>query len=228
MIKCLLFDFDGVIAESVEVKTQAFEELFKDYPGKLREIIDYHMHNGGISRYIKIRHIYESILREPLTDETFQKLCGRFAELVKQKVIEAPYTPGALEVIKKCRRRYRMYIASGTPEDEMQDIVQKRRLSGYFNGVFGAPRNKAEIIDSILKKERLKISEIIFVGDSINDFEAAVKAGIRFAAKGNPADQSWLKDERIEIICADLKEFGRYLSLNADKPSFSLPCKDLI
>lgn len=30
MIKTIVFDFDGVLVESVEVKTQAFAALFKD------------------------------------------------------------------------------------------------------------------------------------------------------------------------------------------------------
>ena len=38
MIKALIFDFDGVLAESVDVKTKAFLNLFKEYPQHLEEI----------------------------------------------------------------------------------------------------------------------------------------------------------------------------------------------
>ena len=39
MIKAVIFDVDGVIIESAEIKTKAFEILFADYPDKLSEII---------------------------------------------------------------------------------------------------------------------------------------------------------------------------------------------
>jgi len=42
MIKAIIFDFDGVIIESMDVKTKAFTFLFKDYLEHLPEIINLH------------------------------------------------------------------------------------------------------------------------------------------------------------------------------------------
>ena len=51
----VFFDFDGVIKESVDVKTQAFKSLFKNYGNDLKNRIEaHHLSNGGISRYLKI------------------------------------------------------------------------------------------------------------------------------------------------------------------------------
>ncbi|MDD1661933.1 MAG: HAD family hydrolase, partial [Methanomicrobiales archaeon] len=66
MIASLLLDFDGVILESVEVKTRAFRELFSFRPDHVGEIVAYHMRNTGVSRFDKFRHIYREILKEPL------------------------------------------------------------------------------------------------------------------------------------------------------------------
>ncbi|EJT2953629.1 HAD hydrolase-like protein, partial [Campylobacter coli] len=42
-IKNIIFDFDGVILDSVELKTQAFAELFKEFPkNKVQELVKYH------------------------------------------------------------------------------------------------------------------------------------------------------------------------------------------
>jgi len=50
--KVLIFDFDGVLAETFEVKTEAFASLYKQYG---REVIDYivehHRANGGMSDF---------------------------------------------------------------------------------------------------------------------------------------------------------------------------------
>ena len=50
MIKAIIFDFDGVLVESAEIKTKAFEMLFSDYPDTIDDIVQYHKKNMGISR----------------------------------------------------------------------------------------------------------------------------------------------------------------------------------
>ena len=74
MIRSIFFDFDGVIIDSVGVKTNAFMEIFKDHPRHREEILAYHQLNGGLSRYIKIRYIYEKILKKELSDEGLERL----------------------------------------------------------------------------------------------------------------------------------------------------------
>ena len=51
----IIFDFDGVIKNSLEVKSKAFERLFESY-GKLitKKIKAHHKKNEGLSRYKKI------------------------------------------------------------------------------------------------------------------------------------------------------------------------------
>ena len=61
MIKAIIFDFDGVICESVNVKTIAFKKLFADYPEHQDRIVEYHLVNGGISRYEKLRILQSTL-----------------------------------------------------------------------------------------------------------------------------------------------------------------------
>ena len=51
----IFWDFDGVIKDSVEVKTNAFKSLFEDFdPDLLDQIVEHHENNTGISRFEKI------------------------------------------------------------------------------------------------------------------------------------------------------------------------------
>jgi HAD superfamily hydrolase (TIGR01549 family) len=212
MIKILLFDFDGVITETINVKTQAFRDLFSDYPEAIEEIARYHRGNGGISRFVKIRHIYNEILKKNLTETMFEQLCQRYSKLVKEKVINADLVPGAQELLDYAFGKFKMFVVSGTPQEEMREIVKKRRMDKYFQGIYGAPTTKSDIINKILREESLKKNEVIFVGDAVNDFEAAVHTGIRFCARVTPDSGEWIKDNRIEVKVNDLDEFNRYLN----------------
>ena len=58
MIKSIIFDFDGVILDTVEVKGASFVELYKNESKEVKkQIKKYHFANLSVSRYIKINYI---------------------------------------------------------------------------------------------------------------------------------------------------------------------------
>ncbi|MBL7157880.1 MAG: HAD family hydrolase, partial [Candidatus Omnitrophica bacterium] len=185
MIKAVIFDFDGVILESADIKTEAFRELFSEYPERLEEIVRYHLLNGGISRYVKFRHIYRNILGKKLSRDKEKKLAENFSGLSLKKVLKAPFVPGTREFLEGNKKRYRFFIASGTPHDELCNIVKARKLGGYFEEIHGTPRKKDEIIKDIMKKHGFLKEEVVYVGDADSDRVAAKKAGVRFIERKN-------------------------------------------
>ncbi len=212
MIKAVIFDFDGVIIESAEIKTRAFELLFADYPDKVGEIVDYHKRNAGFSRYVKFRHFYERVLGQELSPQKEAELGERFSRIVLEQVLNAPLVPGAREFLSRNRDRYSFFIASGTPEDELQDIITRRQLGHFFQEVRGTPGEKTEITADILGKYSFKQKEVVFVGDAESDQLAAEKAGVLFIARINP--ESRLDDCRWKI--KDLTELDTILE-NIDR-----------
>jgi phosphoglycolate phosphatase-like HAD superfamily hydrolase len=178
----IIFDFDGVLVDSVHVKTEAFRALFMHENQHLEEILDFHIANGGISRFAKFEYIHRSILKKDLSEDRSRELGDEFSRLVMKKVIESPAMPGALEFIRKYFEQIPLFIASATPQDELQEIVSKRGLSPFFQDIHGAPRSKADIIRVILDRNRLKAGEVPFVGDAINDYMASLETGSPFYA----------------------------------------------
>lgn len=205
-IQAFFFDFDGVILESVGVKSWAFEELFRDYPKFQKQIVNYHMANGGVSRYVKFRHIYQEILKLTLTDEMFQNLCDQYSELVFNKVLVCEFVKGAKEFLDKYHLKEKFFIISGTPQDEMRSIVEKRGLSKYFKGVFGSPDHKGHWVKEIASKYSFDFKKIVFVGDALSDYEAAVENGCCFIARIPDGEDDIFKDKMVDYRIKDLSE----------------------
>ena len=183
MIRAVIFDLDGVIIESAGVKTRAFEALFANHPDKLPEFIRHHQKNSGISRYVKFRYFYEKILGQELSAREEAELGERFSQIALSQILEAPFVPGAIEFLTQNRNRYRLFVASGTPEGELQDILAHRQLNGFFLEAHGTPKDKADIIEDILARYSFQREEVVFIGDAESDRAAAERAGILFIAR---------------------------------------------
>lgn len=182
-IKVLILDFDGVIVESVGIKTNAFRRLFEVYPDKIEEIIDFHLKNDGLSRYKKFDYIYDEILRMPLDSGISERLGKRFSELVVEEIKSCSYVLGAVELLEKYYQKIPIYIASGTPEPELNKIIAAKGLTKYFKAAYGSPASKSEISQRILEIEAVAPEDALFIGDTITDYTEASKAGVRFIGR---------------------------------------------
>jgi len=181
MIKAIVFDFDGVLAESVNVKTRAYSDLFKDEDeGTVRQIVAYHLKNAGVSRFEKFKVIYREILKKPLSDENFNFLCGQFSQLVVEKVISSPWVEGACEFLQNNKDLYSFFVVSGTPEDELKEIIRRRGMENYFDDVFGSPKTKDILLRELMEKYKFRPSELVFIGDAETDWAGARETGVPF------------------------------------------------
>ena len=161
--QAFFFDFDGVLADSVEVKTKAFARLFEPFgPEVTARVMDHHRRHSGVTRVDKFRHYYREFLHQPLSEEELEELCRRFARLVVHEVVSAPEIPGAEAFLRVCVDRLPLFVVSAAPEAELQEIVKSREWSGYFREVRGAPRSKQENLASLLREYALP-PETLFV-----------------------------------------------------------------
>ena len=194
MLKGIIFDFDGVIAESVQVKTDAFAALYASYGADIvSKVVEHHEANGGMSRFEKIRLYHESFLNRTVTKEEITNLASQFSELVVEKVIDAPYVPGALEYIQQSYKQYKLFISTGTPMEEIRQILECREIANYFTDIFGSPERKPFHLKHILSKYDLKPDELIFFGDSNSDLNASKDVQIPFILIKNKFNQSLSK-----------------------------------
>lgn len=213
MIQSVIFDLDGVILESAQIKTEAFLELFNAYPQHRAAIYKFHFENLGVSRFKKFEWIYRELLGQALSQEEKDSLSERFSGLVLEKVLRCPFIPGALETFQALTGKYLMFVASGTPQAELEYIVRERGIASYFEQVFGSPAEKAEAVREILQRLQLQPRDALFVGDGLSDYRAAAETGIRFIAVDSPEmHDDWLQ---LNVECVtDLRDFQRFLTVS--------------
>lgn len=204
MIEAVVFDFDGIILESADIKTNAFRRLFDGN----QQAVAYHLEHTGISRYKKFRHITNEILGQPYDDATERRLGERFSELVLDEVLACPFVPGARELLARRSAALPLFVASGTPEEELREIVVARGLDDMFAAVYGTPRTKAEIIRRVLAECGLKRDQVAMVGDAMSDLIGAREAGVRFVGRVRPRDPDPFAGEPVPVV-ADMAELDQ-------------------
>ncbi len=195
MLKAIVFDFDGVILESAGIKTEAYVDIVKDYPKQQADaFIAYHMAHMGISRHVKFRYLIEEILQQPYSEKVQQELADKFSEIVFSRVMECPFVPGAKEFLKRNFMKYDLYVASGTPKEELLQIAEGRNLTQYFNEIYGTPMKKEEIVEAICHKHSYRKDEMVFVGDASTDKNAARHTGLCFIGRNTEDNREDFRD----------------------------------
>lgn len=194
-IKNIFFDFDGVIAESVTAKTDAFEEMYLPYGKDIAEkVVTYHKLHGGISRYEKFKYFHKEFLNEIINQEKVNELANQFSNIVLDKVINSEEILGANYFIEKYHTKFQFWIITGTPTEEIELIAEKRKISKFFIGIHGSPQNKRYWTENLIKKHKLNRKEIIFLGDATTDKDAADFSKIHFALRENDENKDYFLD----------------------------------
>lgn len=203
--RAIFWDFDGVIKDSVAVKTAAFRRLFGAYGEDAQNWVqNHHEAHGGVSRFVKIPFYYKKITGTNLTPLEVDIWCERFAHLVRDAVVESPWVPGAREYIAGNFDRQLFFLVTGTPQEEIEQILEKLDIGSFFRRVAGAPEEKKSALAGILASYELSPETCIMIGDSLTDYYAAEENGMPFLLRETAENHRLF----VGIECARVKDFS--------------------
>ncbi len=177
----LLMDFDGVILDSVELKTQAFATVYRgEAPSKIEQVLAYQRLHGGVTRRTKFEYFERNIFGRPGDDETVGRLASRYRDLVYEAVVACPFVCGAENFLGGTQGRIDLHVISGTPQEELREIIARRNLASYFQTIVGAPTTKRAAFQTILSDRKLIATGAAAIGDALTEYWAAEELGIPF------------------------------------------------
>ena len=182
----LIFDFDGVLVESNEIRFAAFQHLFSAYPEMaVVELMKFVRANGGLSRYKKIDHFFRNILQNSIGEFQIQSLAAEYSNLVKERVTTAPAVEGSVEFLQAHQKYLTFALVSGSDQVELHDICRARSIDDFFTDILGSPTEKTVNLNTLLSKTGWDKKRCLYVGDSMNDYHAARMAGIDFIGRNS-------------------------------------------
>jgi phosphoglycolate phosphatase len=172
MTKTIIFDFDGTLADSMQLLVEITNELAEEFgylPVTPQQITD--LQKLSPRQVLKMSGI--SLWQLPF-------LLRRFRLAFQQKANEVRLFPEIVQTLQTLRLSgYKLGIVSSNSVENISAVLRKHRVENLFSfidssSVFG----KGRAIRSSLRANYIRPEEAMYVGDEIRDIDAARKSKI--------------------------------------------------
>lgn len=179
--KVIIFDFDGVILDSADIKLRAYSTIYSsEDPKRLAALIAHSRLHGAITRRTKFEYYEREFFGRSGDPASVEALSPRYSEIVFKEVLACPFIEGAEQLLRRASGKVAMHVVSGTPDGELHQVIQERGLAQFFRSVRGAPATKHDAFTGIATDEGYARKEMLVVGDSMTEYMAAEDVGIPF------------------------------------------------
>jgi len=183
-IRCVIYDCDGVLFDSIEANTKLYNDLciaVGRNPLKEEEMGYVHTHT-----------VYESIHFLFGREEELEKNALDLLKEVdlKKYIVYLKMEPNLLQALERLKKKEILRAINTNRTTSMKHIMERFGLWPFFDMVVTAldvqnPKPHPESIEKIIQHFNLKREEAIFVGDSEVDQQTAKSSGIKFVAYKN-------------------------------------------
>jgi len=184
----LVFDCDGVILDSNNLKTAGFRFALRNEPEPLvDELVNYHLQHGGISRQEKFAYYFD-VLKGQVDHSLSRRALDDFANYVQDAMAHVELISGIRDFLQDVKSKgIPAYVVSGGSQAEILDIFSKKQLSGFFRRISGNPTPKHKLMDQ-LYSDGLFTGKGLYFGDAQLDFELASEYGMEFMFVSGASD----------------------------------------
>ena len=166
MLKNLIFDFDGVIADTHDINWFLSHE--HDETATYEDFLAHHDGNVYAEPRIKFKpessHLFFDEYRKRVTTSHLEK---------------------SIEPLKRLKEKYSLYIISSTSEPVIKEILEKSQILDIFVRILGQEthESKVEKFKMLMEDDVVTSENTVFVTDTLGDIKEAHKVGIKTIAE---------------------------------------------
>jgi phosphoglycolate phosphatase len=174
-IKNIIFDFDGVIADSFEIFKEALQEVLNrpnDFSAKEED---------------ELRSLKTLEVMQRLGVKKWQLPIGvikgrRGLEKRKDRVNVFEDMPETLRKLKS--DNYKLFILTSSNEKSVNSLLSRYDLGDTMTHIYSSASllGKSKNLKKIIRREKLILDQCVYVGDETRDIDAAKQIGMKSIA----------------------------------------------
>jgi CDP-L-myo-inositol myo-inositolphosphotransferase len=176
-IKAVIFDFDGTVANTMPFLTELAVKLLAENYNISKDVAQKrYLETTGLNFARQIELIFPS-------HPNNQEVVNTFESMKRKGILAHPVFP---EVISTFRyfdnKKIKTFICSSTSQELITSYTKLNKIDNLLEGSFGYKPGfgKGEQIDFVLQQYKLHAEEVLFVGDSLRDFDFVKDKKIKF------------------------------------------------
>lgn len=215
MLKALIFDCDGVIADSEHLHFSLFQKVLAEVGISLTQ-------PEYVEKYLAMddRGCFEAVFNahgKPLPPEERDRLIAKKTALYQKTAAQnLVILPGVVEFVMAVSQKYPLAMASGALRAEVMMMIEAAGIRHYFEAVVAAedvkngkpaPDAYLKALDELNKKhpgKNIKPGECLVVEDSKHGLLSAHAAGMKVVAVTTtyPAEELSAADKVAPVLTA--------------------------
>jgi HAD superfamily hydrolase (TIGR01509 family) len=178
MIKSLVFDFDGTIADSMQIVLGIYNSILAPA---------YHIKpiNKGEEELFRSKDPRTLLRSNGVNIFQLPILVLRAHKEINKKIKEIKPIYQMVEILNKLRSsKLTLGVCTSNSRSNVIAFLEDNYLTDTFDFIYSGKHlfGKHKLIHKLLKEQKLNKEETLFVGDEIRDVEAAHKAGLKVIA----------------------------------------------
>lgn len=179
MIRCLIFDFDGTLVPSNDIKRNAFATAVAHIDGGPAAIQAILAESPTADRYT----VFDALTRQLGAERAPIDLVDRYGEICESLIVPLIANGGVSALLERLSAAgLDLHLATATPLPAIVAVLEASGVAGIFRSVHGRPQSKADAIREILDEGMYDPATVAVIGDGTDDREAAMATGCHFVS----------------------------------------------
>jgi phosphoglycolate phosphatase len=171
-MKLFLFDFDGVLVDSLDV----YEKTVTDCLIKINQPL-----TRGREEFLELfdGNFYESLVKKGVDLDAFMKASVDILAQVNFKDIKPMDT--VVPVVRELHKNHCLIVISSNESSSIKEALELFHYDGYFREILGSDfmLSKKEKILYAIKKYLAAPKDIYYIGDTTGDIKEGKQAGVK-------------------------------------------------